>query len=680
MTRSLDESVCADEEFTKVPQFLKFFPSFSDETDRMALFSRPSPSNPPQSCPHWSTRAICHLLTLCIGAAQLTGVGIVLEARANEELPSVRVDSSCLMPMVDLLLKKGGVTAQRAEQKYVTYNAPAENILKFLREKFPNDLRLRDVPSPGKANVTSTDYTQVLQYQVDVPGKQGGTPTFKKAKPRIREYGERPIGSKDDPTKSKFYQEHSKFELKIDHPDHENVVVKATVPMRNEDIELLLNRETFAKFKSAIAERTKGIVDERGRRVNAGQEDVIDELIRTMERVHETFAKKKNLKKFPEGLKRVHNTEYERTSYIVDMLDRSSGEKIKIDVTFDQNVELYLKSNPAEVSRYPDDARVTEAKIPLKYALMSPEELIKVSPELQEFRRLLAQAPLIEGYKANSGKLSNLVRGLPQSNRGFVRRQFDATTSFIKSMVERDFMRERLRREIWNLTFNGIMTGAFIWAFNRNSEADELRRLILEDQLGAYRFWSANRELITRSHDQLEKFQNAFVAGDKPSTTSETARKHWEDSFPALLQISQGLAGLRSELNDDMSPESADALRARQASLKLLRHSRDQEREQIQEGPDAAAELERIEDDYAYTVATEVIQELFLGMGARAGTTAGLSPELKSALDGVQDWRAFNRHLSRNLSDSLRQTERAMERLEENARELRKKGSVSIYP
>jgi hypothetical protein len=331
------------------------------------------------------------ILVSQIAAATESGTGY------EYKIPSVNgVSCPHFFPLLDLLLRNANTTVLRKEEKWVLEEAEAKRFLAELEKKF-GKLKLRDVPKEGTANVTRTAYSR------DIPMPPTPSGEKRAAKIRVREYGSRPLdGHIDDITIAEGYEDRAKLEVKIGHPDEEDVVLKPWGTVLKSDIKTLLDsRESYYQHVDEIKKRTLALPENADAKMAAQIESEID----TLRSVHDYIASPGKIGEFPEGLKSLRVSLYERDAFRLSFVDRHDGSKINTEMTLDKNMRSGpVNGTPEEMTYYPDHWRGLEIKTPLKYAKMSDEELKTAVPELYQLRLLTRGLKQVKDIPAGTGK------------------------------------------------------------------------------------------------------------------------------------------------------------------------------------------------------------------------------------------------------------------------------------
>jgi hypothetical protein len=288
-------------------------------------------------------------------------------------------------------------TSLRQEVKYVVKTSELTGFTRRLEEVFGERFKNRDKPAEGFANITSTNYMTVGKFIQN--GKKLA------AKVRFRKYFSRAL---EDTAWRNLevapgLADRSWLEIKIQHPEFDNVVYKPRLQILDKDIPKLITEATYFDYREGILRRLNEI--------NPGKEaevqkfaDYFDALFSSAsEKVENMFAR----------------TEYERTSYSIKL---QSGEKqIDVQITLDQDIRLTRLRDGRKFDAYGKDETVVEVKIPLEYAKLDAAALEKF-PELAEIKEFIAQldSSHVPSYPKNKGKMSKIdPKGDLQTDRDY---------------------------------------------------------------------------------------------------------------------------------------------------------------------------------------------------------------------------------------------------------------------
>ena len=279
-------------------------------------------------------------------------------------------------------------TSLRQEVKFVLKAADVSRQMEVLEGRFGARFKNRDMAPEGYANVTSTHYMKVGKYF------QSGKKLSSKV--RFRKYFQRKL---DDVNWQHLkvipeLADRSWLELKIDHPDYQNVVFKPRLQILDRDINSII---TAAGYQAARA----GIV-KRLHELNPTKKADVDKFVAYFDALYST----PNMK-----VERMFaKTEYERTSYSIKLDNPAKpGESIDIQITLDQSVHLTKLKDGTNVDAYKPDETVVEVKIPLAYAGLTRKN-IEAIPELAEVKKLIEflTGRHLPEYEMNSGKMGKI--------------------------------------------------------------------------------------------------------------------------------------------------------------------------------------------------------------------------------------------------------------------------------
>lgn len=275
-------------------------------------------------------------------------------------------------------------TALRQEVKFVVKTAQLDRYIPVLERVFGERFKNRDQAPEGFANITSTNYMTVGKYI------QNGKSLS--AKVRFRKYFTRALS--DIHWRNLIVQpeltDRSWLELKIQHPEFENVVFKPRLVIYDKDIPKLITEKYF-DYKEGI---TKRLLE-----LNPKKTDDVKRFIAYFDALYTTPAM------------RVENmfarTQYERTSYSIKL--KNGDSTIDVQITLDQNVRLTRLKDGSQFNAYGADETVVEVKIPVQYAKLTDADLAKV-PELAEIKKLIEMLTEnhVDKYPINRGKMSKI--------------------------------------------------------------------------------------------------------------------------------------------------------------------------------------------------------------------------------------------------------------------------------
>lgn len=275
-------------------------------------------------------------------------------------------------------------TALRQEVKFVVKSTQLESYLPVLEKAFGERFKNRDKAPEGFANITSTNYMTVGKYIQN--GKRLS------AKIRFRKYFTRALS--DVQWRNLIVQQElsdrSWLELKIQHPEFDNVVFKPRLVIYDKDIPKLIT-ESYFDYKEGIIRRLMEL--------NPKKTDDVNKFIAYFDALYTTPAM------------RVENmfakTQYERTSYSIKL--KHGDSTIDVQITLDQNVRLTRLKDGSQFNAYGPDETVVEVKIPVQYAKLTDADLAQV-PELSEIKKLIAMLTEnhVAKYPINRGKMSKI--------------------------------------------------------------------------------------------------------------------------------------------------------------------------------------------------------------------------------------------------------------------------------
>ena len=280
-------------------------------------------------------------------------------------------------------------TSLRQEVKYVVKTADLKKMLEALERVFGTRLGVRELPPPGYANVTSTQYMKIGKYF------QGGKKLSTKV--RFRKYFTRKL---EDVNWSNLKVhpdliDKSWLELKIDHPDFDNVVFKPRLLIYDRDIQFISN-SNFLLHRNEIQARLLQLNPNKSVDVIKFIE-YFDALYTTPHMMVENmFAK----------------TEYERTSYSLKLNNPADpSKKVDIQITLDESIHLTKLKNGKNFDVYKSDETVVEVKVPLKFSNLGEADIALI-PELAEVKKFIEtlDSRHVPDYAKNSGKMSKIEK------------------------------------------------------------------------------------------------------------------------------------------------------------------------------------------------------------------------------------------------------------------------------
>lgn len=281
-------------------------------------------------------------------------------------------------------------TSLRQEVKFVIDTQQLNSYLEGLKNEFGDRFKNRDLPEVGFANITSTNYMETVRY---FPGGKK-----RSIKARFRKYFSRSL---DDPNwerliVSKGLEDKSWLELKIKHPDFENVVFKPRLLILDKDIETITTPK-FLKHQNEIARRLKTL-----------NPDKLEEIEKIVDFFHVLYSSSTN----PVSNLQFH-TAYERTSYSLKLSPIDNANSfIDVQMTLDQNIKLKRLNDGKNFNAYNDGSTVVEVKIPLQYAALSPQILAQV-PGLDKIKAFIQWLDKNHDnrYQKNAGKSAHFKDG-----------------------------------------------------------------------------------------------------------------------------------------------------------------------------------------------------------------------------------------------------------------------------
>lgn len=352
---------------------------------------------------------MAHLLSTATRRGFITGLIFLIlipsHTRADEPVRfgSQRSTlSRCIFDGLMAALSEGlNTTGLRQESKRASKTESVDKFFNALEARF-GELAPRDAVLPGRANVTSTDYLQDLVLPETRPG------IIRKAKIRIRTYGDRPDGTNADPKFRGLYRNYSKLEFKIDHPTEDQVVIKPSILMANQDIAAVMKKDFCQKHPDQVSEmreRAKEIRDSRGKPLNDPK--LVDQMFDALAELHREMPDN-------DPLKRRINIQYERKSYKIELQDKSKTPSVpvEIQITVDRNIQYRSSSRDerAVVTPYRANANIVELKIPLEYAKLNDAQLRDILPDLVFIRQSYSQLEPVPEIPPGTGKSGSFKR------------------------------------------------------------------------------------------------------------------------------------------------------------------------------------------------------------------------------------------------------------------------------
>lgn len=284
-------------------------------------------------------------------------------------------------------------TGLRKEVKYVLKNEDVAALIQSLKLDFGKSMAERDQALAGTRNITNTDYMPVFKYVYK--GQK------KSAKVRFRKYFSRDEADLQwaHLRVNESLKDRSWLELKIEHPEHVNVVIKPRLLCLDRFQADLKSSKRFFERSSEIAKSLNEL--------NPNQQDLVEDFMQFFTQLHSS-------KQAPKGF--FARTEYERVSHSIK-LDRfdlplnadGSAQKIDVQITLDQDIRLTRLTDGFKVSAYDPAETVVEVKIPLQFAGLTREDIDRVPglSRVKEFIESLSRAH-IKTYPENRGKMSKI--------------------------------------------------------------------------------------------------------------------------------------------------------------------------------------------------------------------------------------------------------------------------------
>lgn len=310
--------------------------------------------------------------------------------------PGYSIDrfSQVVMRIVEMMVSDP--TKLRKEEKATVNKDLGRAEIQSLREFFGEMFSMRDVAPEGEVNLTSTMYMTLGKYTSPYDGKEKST------KVRFRRYFTQKIWdslrqfivpiSKNKKT--------AKMEIKVQHPQLENVVVKLRVDVLCEDILFLSQADFFLKNKEALRQRIFELnLKESDRKEAELALDYLEVMYQDPRRIHE-------------GL--YAHTEYEREAFAIQIQPSAEAvvrglKPIEVQITADTKVRLTRVLDQANFDIYGDDQIIYELKIPKSQAGLNPEDL-KNYPGLvrvKQFQEWM-QSNRDKSLPENKGKVSKV--------------------------------------------------------------------------------------------------------------------------------------------------------------------------------------------------------------------------------------------------------------------------------
>lgn len=283
-------------------------------------------------------------------------------------------------------------TSLRQEKKFVIKTAELDEYLKHLEKLYGNRLKNRDKAPEGYRNVTVTQYMNIAKYFDS--GKELA------AKVRARKYYTEEDNGYVPENQRKLrvnpsLSDKSWLEIKIQHPNYENVVIKPRLLCFDRDIKKIIT-EDFFDAKEGIRSRLLYL--------NPNKSADVDLFIEFFTNLYLSPSRRK------ENMYAI--TDYGRTSYSIKMQPGPNpGESIDIQMTLDTAVRLTRAKDGARFEPYSKDETVVEVKIPLQYSGLSPKDIQEI-PDLVHIRDFIQwlEQRHIKKYPMNKGKMSKMEK------------------------------------------------------------------------------------------------------------------------------------------------------------------------------------------------------------------------------------------------------------------------------
>lgn len=329
----------------------------------------------------------------------------ILTLNANVGFANECVETSANFSIANSLKEALGIdggfsTSLRVEKKSTNLAVEAENFLEFIPEQLSSveSFVLRDEPSrQDQVLVTSTNYP----FSREVQNSLG-------ARIRLRDYGERPKGSRDRFTPQN--PEMTSLEIKAK-TELDGVVVKPILK-----IPVTLLKDLFGSLEQFSANKEHILSEILRTNNNPRISQLVVEIIESFHRLAhsrgETTA----------GI----NVEYQRRAFVLNVLNRSNAQMHKVQLTFDQFVEMrqanaqrspYENSENTITHRYPTEPGRAITTVEMKTDLQL-DALYRSNPEFVKsnlpayfairtrFEQMQTRPP--PGFSANSGKAALL--------------------------------------------------------------------------------------------------------------------------------------------------------------------------------------------------------------------------------------------------------------------------------
>lgn len=309
----------------------------------------------------------------------------------------IRVDAQlghAILNYMHILGKaKSSATALRQETKFVVSEKVVAEQLDQLAVRFGDLFQLRDQRAEGTKNVTVTDYA--VPFRIPVPKGELS------AKLRARKYlvtSNKVRLGRAKLIRADFVKDRQFVELKIDHPEYGQVVLKPRMVVLDHDVQMMMDKVAFEANRQEILERTLNL---------SSNVKVDPAVIRQFFEILSIFYSKG-----PSQLPMFAQTAYVRDSYSVALKNRN-GDPVEVQLTVDREIHVTDSSTGKKTSAYRVDDIVVEVKIPLEYSGLTKENLADVPglADVVALKNSLENAH-IDLYKKGSGKLSTFRRTL----------------------------------------------------------------------------------------------------------------------------------------------------------------------------------------------------------------------------------------------------------------------------
>lgn len=287
---------------------------------------------------------------------------------------------------------KQDTTSLRQEVKFVIKTKTLEAYLSRLQTSFGSKMTNRDKPAEGTKNITSTNYMTVVKYY------SGGKKLS--AKVRFRKYYTR--STEDFHWRNLQVSDELKtqswLELKIQHPDYDNVVIKPRLKTFDSDLRWITS-DSFFDHKEGLTKRLYSL--------NPDKKEDVDRFIHFLTQMNRTPAMR------VESL--FAKTEYERVSYSLKMKPPADAnglaKSFDVQITLDENIRLTRMRDKEKYNVYGTEETVIEVKIPVAYSKLTAQNISDI-PELQNVKNFLVwlESHHEKKYPMNKGKMSKIEK------------------------------------------------------------------------------------------------------------------------------------------------------------------------------------------------------------------------------------------------------------------------------